>query len=81
MEDTSRKLVTIDEANGCRINEPVKTTDPDGDEYTDYILDDVEGTSKFKESIRTTKSVCDAVRWSIHGRFAIASIQCHLETE
>jgi len=25
--------------------------------------------------------VCDAVRWSIHGRFAIASIQCHLETE
>ena len=42
---------------------------------------DITGTSKFKEAQPTSKAVCDAVRWSCNGRFAIASIQCRLEIE
>lgn len=34
-----------------------------------------------KENIRTSKSVCDAVKWSINGRFAIASIQTKYDDE
>lgn len=75
IEDKSRLILTIDEQKGCSRNREVQLRDSDGSEITEYILEDIptEG-ARTKETYKLSKSVCDCVRWSINGRFAIASV-------
>lgn len=51
LEDSSRLVITIDEAKGCFINQQKKWTDSEGHEHTDNFLEEAEGTFKYKEAI------------------------------
>lgn len=75
IEDRSRLILTIDEQRGCSRNREVQVRDSDGTELTEYVFEEIpsEGTQT-KETYKLSKSVCDCVRWSINGRFAIASV-------
>lgn len=81
LEDKSRLLMTID-PQGCHLNKPITYRDASQNEQTEYILEHVKpyggGMGDFG---KVQKSVCDAVRWSANGRFAIASVQCEIEGE
>lgn len=44
-------------------------------------MEDVNGTSNLRENLKTSNPVCDAVKWSVNGRFAMASIQTKIENE
>lgn len=79
LEDKSRLLLTID-TTGCHMTKPIQYRDLNGVETTEYQLDTIKpyggGMGDFG---KVQKSVCDAVKWSVNGRFAIASIQCEVE--
>jgi WD40 repeat protein len=82
LEDKARLLLTIDDAHGCRKTTEIKVSDPSGHEQTEIILEDIQQIGiDFKENSAFTKSICDCVRWSCNGRFAIASVQCRVESE
>ena len=79
MGDDSRLIVTIDEKNGCIKTNSISYFDDDGTEKFEYeqVNQPVSGgigLSKAAKEIKFSKSQCDAVKWSVRGRFAIASI-------
>lgn len=81
MADDSRLVVTIDEKNGCIKTNSISFFDEDGAENFEYVPvpQPVSGHlgygKSFKNSlIKFSKSQCDAIKWSVRGRFAIASI-------
>ena len=83
LADNSRLVISIDEKNGCFKTESLSYIDTDGEEKLDYehvklpVTGQV-GFGKLKEQ-KFTKSQCDAVKWSVNGRFAIASITSQIE--
>ena len=79
MSDDSRLIVTIDEKNGCIKTNSISYFDDEGTERFEYhpVPLPVSGyvaSNKAAKEIKFSKSQCDAVKWSIRGRFAIASI-------
>ena len=82
MGDSSRLMVTIDEKNGCERTTSLTYFDEDGAEQVEYQQVRVPVTGfnfKSKEVQKFSKSQCDAVKWSVRGRYAIASITSQIE--
>ena len=83
LSDSSRLLVTIDEKNGCERVNSISYFDDEGAvqfEYT-HVKQPVSGKVGFgkPKELKFSKSQCDAIKWSVKGRFAIASITSQIE--
>lgn len=75
LEDKSRLILTIDENKGCRRTREVRSSDKNGVLTTEYTLEEVNNEGSYPRDRSTyIKSICDCVRWSVHGRFAISSV-------
>ena len=87
MNDDSRLVVTIDERNGCIKTNSISYFDEDGAENFEYVpvKQPISGqigfskSSKEASAVKFSKSQCDAIKWSVRGRFAIASITSQIE--
>lgn len=83
--DSSRLLVTIDEKNGCEKVNSISYYDDEGAVHFDYthVKQPVSGkvgfNSKVVKDLNFSKSQCDAIKWTVKGRFAIASITSQVE--
>ena len=85
MGDDSRLVVTIDEKNGCIKTNSISYFDEDGQENFEYVpvkqpISGQVGFGKIGKDVKFSKSQCDAIKWSVRGRFAIASITSQIET-
>ena len=79
MGDDSRLVVTIDEKNGCTKTNSISYFDEDGQENFEYVpvkqpVSGQIGFGRLAKDVKFSKSQCDAIKWSVRGRFAIASI-------
>lgn len=84
MGDDSRLVVTIDEKNGCTKTNSISYFDDEGVENFEYVqvkqpVSGQVGSSRAAKDIKFSKSQCDAIKWSVRGRFAIASITSQIE--
>ena len=86
MQDDSRLVVTIDERNGCIKTNSISYFDEDGAENFEYVpvKQPISGQIGFgkpgkEAAVKFSKSQCDAIKWSVRGRFAIASITSQIE--
>ena len=82
MSDSSRLLVSIDEKNGCERTCSISFFDEEGEQRYEYeqVKQPVAGFTGAKApAINFTKSQCDAIKWSVRGRYAIASITSQVE--
>lgn len=75
-------MVTIDEKNGCIKTNSISYFDEEGTERFEYqpVPQPVSGyTRTGKDALKFSKSQCDAIKWSVRGRFAIASITSQVD--
>lgn len=74
--DKQRLLLTINQS-GCQVQKQIKYRDINNVEQTEFEMENVTPYDlNFNDlkATETTRFACDAVKWSINGRFAIASI-------
>lgn len=84
LADDSRLIVTIDEKNGCIKTNSISYFDEEGLENFEYVpvkqpVSGQIGFGKIVKDVKFSKSQCDAIKWSVRGRFAIASITSQIE--
>lgn len=81
MEDKSRLILQIDEGKGCLLTKQIKSYISESQkEEVDWIMEEVPSEGIKKHDYKFQKSQCDAVRWSINGRFAISSITSKIDS-
>ena len=74
--DKQRLLLTINQS-GCQVQKQIKYRDINNVEQTEFEMENVtpyDLNFDYSKATETTRFACDAVKWSINGRFAIASI-------
>lgn len=81
--DNNRLYLTISEVKGCQKYKSLKFKNEKGEEEEQISV--VEKTPEQYPNLSPkkqevfVKTTCDAVKWSVHGRYAIASITSKLE--